>query len=670
MPKLTDPIRIAGITIKNRLWAGPLNINSCDWWGFPTVNALRVYEERARGGFGLVVVEGATFPPQAGNAAALIKAYHPKHANALNRLVEVLHRWGATAIMQLAPVGRQAFPWPSDPVWKPEELIPLAPSATTPAPPGFTPPKEMGPEDIEAVYQQMEGAVAICQRAHFDGVLLHASHGFLLQQFMSPWTNHRTDKYGLQEGKILFCTEMIERVKKAAGPGFIVGVRLAATDGLDDATKMFSPAATPEKQLTIDQVKNYARQMEEAGADYLDITAGVLETVHKFIPPLYSPRGFYLAWAEEIKKNVNIPVISGGKIYDRGLAEKIVEQGRLDAVFLGRMALSDPDSPRKFFANREKDVRKCITCCYCMQRFVEGNEVGCAINPDLHSYRPPPLKKTSQPQKIMVVGGGVAGMEVARLASLAGHRVALYEKNAELGGTVQKVAYTPRLYMRDLSNILTWQKNQLQKLKVDVHLEEEVTADTVERAKPDVLVLAAGSYFDRSNIQGADKTNVLELGEYLSNRESAGEKVAILGSRGAEIAVSLARQGKKVTLLEEGSDAMIHAIPWIVPLTMRSMVLLDFILKEPNLTFQANVRVKEISEKGMIFADSNGQEQNLEVDTVILAANHQPRKGLKAAVEGKVNRVYEVGDCVTPGTIKDAIHAAHVLVRDELEREY
>ncbi len=666
MPKLTDPIQVGRVTVKNRLWAAPINSNHFDWWGIPTPRAVRLYEERARGGFGIVAVEGAHVLPADGNANRMNRLYHTKQMNGLNRIAEVISRWGAVPVLRMMASGRQSRPYMPDPLFDNEELTPLAPSSTTPSLPMWPlTPREMTLDDIEVVYEAFVRGASLAKRAHFAGILVHFSHGFMPQQFLSPWTNHRTDKYGIHEGRSLFCTELLQKIRAAAGPEFVIGVRLAATDGLDSITKTVNPLADPEKPfLTLEMVKNYARQIEEAGADYLDITAGTFEGIHNFIPPLYRPRGTFLGWSEEIKKCVDIPVVGGGKVWDRAMADGAIERGRVDAIYLGRLQLSDPDAPRKFFSGKEDDVRKCICCCYCMQRSREGLEVDCAINPELSSARMAPIGQSRRPRTMLVVGGGVAGMEVARVAALCGHDVSLYEKSDDVGGLVKSVSEMPRLYMRDLGNIVTWQKSQLKKLNVKVNLGQEVTPEILNSANADVVVLATGSYFDVSKASG--NGDVIGLDAFLKKKIQVGERVAIVGFMGAEAAVSLAREGKKVTLLDERPESAVHSPPWMVSLTMRSHLLLDYLRKETNVTLLPSVRIKSVEPGRVVIVTPSGDERVLEVDAVIVAANQRPLNHLKSVVQGKAE-VYEVGDCVSPGTIQAAISSAHMLVRELLE---
>ncbi len=668
MPKLSDPIQVGKRTIKNRLWVGVVNVNWFDWFGFPMQQLVEFYEERARGEFGMVGIAGGEIFTWEFGAQSLPRVYHPKHVIALSRLTDAIHRWGAAAEIQLMAIGRQSRNWIPDPIYTAEQLRPMAPSATTPKFPGaFGELREMTLADIEEVQQDFARAATLAKKAQFDGIVLHFSHGQLVQQFMSPWTNHRTDDYGVQNGG-RFGAEIIQKVRKAVGPDLIIGIRLGATDALDDITKMKNPLADPQKpHLTLDMVKNYAKQFEAAGADYFNVSAGVFEATHVLTNPLYGPHGYFVNWAEEIKKAVTIPVIGGGRINDPALAESLVEQGRLDAVFMARQMLADPDTPKKFFLGLEEDVRRCIGCGYCLLRVFGLLDATCAVNPDVSTNRLAPVKPSKKPRKILVIGGGVAGMEAARLASLMGHNITLYEKTNELGGLTTAVSEMPRLYMKDLNNIVVWLKTQLRKLNVNIELGREVTPEIVDKAKPDIVILATGSYFDGSTIPGSNKPIVLGLDAYLKGEGKAGESVAILGVKGAEVAVSLAREGKKVTLLTEGPAEAIHDLQWLVAVTNRSWMLLDYIKKEPSLTFLPSVKIQEVVDEGIVFANDQGKKETSKVDTVINAISQIPVNELKKTLEGKGYQLFEIGDCAQPGMIRDAIYDANFLIREKLE---
>ncbi len=669
MPKLSDPIKIGKRTIKNRLWVGVVNVNWFDWFGFPMQQLVEFYEERARGEFGMVGIAGGEIFTWDFGAQSVPRVYHPKHVIALSRLTDAIHRWGAAAEIQLMAMGRQNRNWIPDPIYTPEQIRPMAPSATTPKLPGvFGEIREMTLADIQDTLQAFARAAMLAKRAQFDGVVLHFSHGQLIQEFMSPWTNHRTDEYGIQNGG-RFGAEIIQKVREATGPDFIIGVRLGATDALDDITKMKNPLADPQKpHLTVEMVKNFAKQFEAAGADYFNICAGVFEATHVMTNPLYGPHGYFVKWAEEIKKVVNIPVVSGGKISDPAMADTLVQQGKLDAVFMARQMLADPNTPKKYFQGLKDEIKPCISCGYCLYRVFNLLDATCAVNPDVSTNRLPPVAPSKKPRSVLIVGGGVAGMEAARLASLMGHQVTLYEKMGELGGMVRAVSEIPRLSMRDLENIVVWLKNQLKKLNVKIELGKEVTPELIHKAKPDVVILATGSCFDSSALPGLNQSIVQGLDQYLKGKSTVGQSIAILGIKGAELAVSLARDGKKVTLLTEGPTEAIHDVPWLVAATNRSWVLLDYIKKEPNLTFLPSIKVLEVVDEGVVYSDSQGQKATLKAETIINAISQTTTNDLKKALEGKGYQLFEIGDCAKPtGMIREAIYEANFLIREKME---
>jgi 2,4-dienoyl-CoA reductase-like NADH-dependent reductase (Old Yellow Enzyme family)/thioredoxin reductase len=679
MPKLSDPIRIGQVEVKNRLFAGPIVSNWGNVWGGITDTLVEEYELRARGGFGLVTIEATTISPRTNNFPHMLELSSPKHACDYNKIVQVIHRWGAKTVIQLQHGGRQANPSMCDPeLWG--DCTPLAPSKETPPFPGRPPLREITPKEIEEVISNFVRGVSIAESAGFDGVLFHFTHGFLCHAFLSPWTNRRTDEWGIGNGQYRFCTEIIRRSREAVGPGFVLGARIPAEDNLDAVAAMINPAAGETKEcLTVDLMANQiAPQLVEAGLDYLEVTTGVLESCHHQIPHLYQPRGYFVKWAEKIRKNVDVPVVSGGKVCDPLLAAKWVEGDRLDAVFMGRPILADPDSPRKFFGGRREEIRQCIFCDNCTLDLFDQREIKCAVNPDVGPMKFRPMKRATKSKKLLVVGGGVGGMEAARLSALSGHEVTLYEKRNELGGMVKGASSLARFYTRDLANIINWQKNQLSKSSVKAELNREVDFETVKALGPDAVVLATGAYFDSSEIAGGDQPIVIKLDSYLMGEAQVGKRVVVVGGAiGAEPALSLAREGKEVTILEAGPQigemwgasyvSGLASGPWMY--LFRTLHVIDEITKEETAQVFTEVKVREVIATGVRFVDSTGKERTVEADSVIIATNHKPSNTLKEELVGIVPEVYEVGDCIRPGRIKDAIYAAHNVVRDQLNEE-
>lgn len=677
MPKLSDPIKIGKKEVKNRIWAAPMVLNYGDYFGNPTAQSIESYEERAKGGYGLVCIEATTMDTRTSNFAQMLSLTRDKNTAAWNKLAEVIHRWGAVAVVQLQHGGRCSAPWLCD-EWAWGDCAPRAPSAEAPPYLFRPPPKEMSEAEIEEVIGKYVKSITLAKLSGLDGVLLHGTHGFLLHQFLSPWTNRRIDKWGIREGKYLFWTEVIRRAREAVGTNFIIGARIPGEDNLDAIVQMLQPGAKSGSEcLTLDvMAKQVAPQLVEAGLDYLDVTTGVLEAIHHLIPILYQPRGSMVHYAEEIRKCVKVPVVGGGKVCDPLLAERLVEENRLDAVFVGRQLFADPDFPKKYFEGRRDDIRKCLSCDVCTLRLFNQWEVKCASNPDFGPIKYKPIERVKKPKKVLVVGGGVAGMEAARVASQMGHEVVLCEKDEELGGIVKGVAELPRLYTADLGNIVEWQKHQIAKSAIDVRLNTEVTAETVAEIKPDAVILATGARFDGTRIKGHNKPIVTDLNAYLKGETKVGKRVVVIGGAvGAEPAVSLAREGKEVTLLEEGPQlgpvdfvqfqSGIGSAPWMY--LYRTLPILTY-LGEAGAKIFAEVKNIEITDTGVTFLDKDGKAQTVGADTVIIAVGHSPNKTLARALKGKVHELYEVGDCITPARIYEATHSAHHIVRDVLSQ--
>jgi 2,4-dienoyl-CoA reductase-like NADH-dependent reductase (Old Yellow Enzyme family)/thioredoxin reductase len=679
MPKLSDPIQLGQVEVKNRLFAAPIVSNWGDYWGGVTDTVLEGFELRARGGFGLVTVEATTIGSRTNNFAHMLELSTDKHACDFNKIAQVVHRWGAKLVVQLQHGGRQSNPAMCDPeVWG--DCTPLAPSKDTPPCPDRPPLREMTHEEIEQVISDFVRGASLAKTAGFDGVLFHYTHGFLGHQFLSPWLNRRTDQWGIQEGTYLFCTEIIRRSREAVGPSFILGARIPGEDNLDAVSEMVNPAAGPtENTLTIDRTANeIAPQLAEAGLDYFEVTTAVLETCHHQIPPLYYPRGYLIKYAEKVKQKVSIPVVGGGKVCDPLLAARWVEDNRVDAVFMGRPALADPDAARKFFGGRREEIRQCIFCDHCTTDLFNQREIKCAINPDIGPIQFQPMRKPPKPKRVLVVGGGVGGMEASRLASATGHEVTLYEKQTDLGGMVKGASSLRRFYTRDLANIVNWQKYQLSKSSARLELNQEVNVDTAKGVNPDVVILATGAYIDGSHIKGVDQQIVTRLDSYLMGNGQVGDRVVVIGGGiGAEPALSLAREGKQVTILEEGPQlgelvecsyaSGIASGPWMY--LFRTLCVLDEITKEKNASVFTEAKVREITPKGVQFTDNAGKDQMAAADTVIIATDHKPNNALRKALAGVVPEIYEVGDCIKPGRIKDAIYSAHHVVRDQLNEE-
>lgn len=602
--------------------------------GHVTPRMLAYYGAKAAGGWGLVHVEASYIRPDGNMFGRMLGVYDDRQIPGLSELVSAIHDNGAKCTIQLVHGGRcapRAFTGKQ----------PLAPSDETP--PLSERPRGLTVAEIEELVETWVGAALRAKAAGFDGVMIHGAHGFLLSQFVSPYCNRRTDEYG--RDRYLIVKQVVRAVRAAVGHDYPIFYRVSADDFLGD------------EGLTIDETANvYAPLLEELGIDCIDVSGGIQERVYYNIQPLYSPKAAIIHLAERVKEKVNVPVIGVGRINDPKLVDRLLEQGKVDMLAMARQSLADPDLPRKMSEGRYDDVRKCIACDIgCSYRHIVQWVADCAINYEVmreEEYRQK-MDRAVPPKKVVVVGGGPAGMEAARLAALKGHSVTLYEKN-KLGGLVCLVANMPRVYMAELANIVKWQERELAKLQVEVCLGVEATPEMVRASGADVVILAVGSQMLPAGLSANGGPNVIALLDYLQGTADVGQRVVVLGgNEGIEAALSLARREHEVTVLEPGAG---YADASYLGYVGRQL-LLKKMLDEAGVTVITNACPKAITAGG-VAAEVDGQPWVLPADTVLAALGRAADPELQSRWQGAAPQVLPIGDCAEPRTIRNAIHSA------------
>lgn len=661
-PHLCQPIKIGNVELKNRMIANPMIGLLASEDGYVTDHQLELYRQRSKGGFSLVVVEATGIRWESRITARMLLADHPRRQVGLGDLARVIHEDGAKAAIQLAdPGGNADSAWMGVTSWAPSNVTLRT---------WVAPPQEMTEDEIEMTIKRYIEAAVICRRAGYDLIMLHSAHGFLIHQFMTPYLNRRTDRW---QDPALYATEVIKRVKKEVNCP--VYIRISGDDFLGltplERTRAFTTTYTkdPDRSrgtATLEHMLKIVPRLVAAGADAIDVSAGTGASMNDYwlIQPLYKPRGVIVYLAEAIRKVARVPVITAGKLMDPRLCENIIARGRADIVALGRVSYADTNFARKITENRPDDIRMCTACDYCTALMVFGmSSVRCAINYAIgrmpYEYE---LHQVTVPKKVIVVGGGVAGMEAARVAFLRGHNVTLYEKESELGGCISRLASRiPRLNTRDLNNAVKWQVHQLSQLGVKVELGTEVTFELIESVKPDVVIIATGARpYIPPDIPGVDRPNVITLDDYLTKkRTDIGMNVVVVGGdNGAEVACSLARDGKKVTLIEESSR--VAQAPYLVA---RWPLLLDY-MREAGVKLLTETVLNSVTTDGVVITDKEGKEQIIKAKTVLLALERLPDNELYQSLEGKVSQLYQVGDCVAPLHLQNAIHSAYLTARE------
>ncbi|MFC1567095.1 FAD-dependent oxidoreductase [bacterium] len=640
--QIADSIKVGTLELRNRMYAVPMVSVHADEKGNVTQRLIDMYEERGKGGWGMVCVEASSIRYDGRLFSKMLGIYKDEQIGGLGELADVIREGGAKSCIQIMHGGRQANSSFNGGVQ------PMAPSAVSPWPPDGPLPREMTTQECEQMGDYFAQAAGRAKEAGFDSVQLHGAHGFLIQQFMSPYTNQRKDRYG---DKLEFVTEVIKKVRKVVGSDYPISFRVSADEYLgnkgiviDNFTKVFAPA------------------IEKAGVDWIDVSAGTFETLVHWVPSLYFKKAYLVDLAEKVKKVVNVPVSGIGKINDPNLARKLIKEEKVDMVAFGRQSLADPEFAKKLLEGRDKDIRQCIYCDMgCTSRLLNSVGLKCAVNFEFAKDNSEKiLIKADKPQNVMVIGGGVAGMEASRILTLRGHKVSLYEKDAELGGVIKFASAIPGVCTGELMRVVNFLKNELKKLNVKIELRKEVTSQMVAEVNPDVVILATGSFPELPPIQGIDKKNVFTHDSCLRKEAEIGEKVIVLGGNyGAEIALSLAKKGKKVTMVEESEN--IAVTPYIY---LGRMLVLQGYLKEEKVEVLTESKVKEITDKGVFVVDKEGNEKSITGDTVIIALERKPNNDLAHSLASKVSKVYEIGDCVKPSNILNAINQANILSKE------
>jgi 2,4-dienoyl-CoA reductase-like NADH-dependent reductase (Old Yellow Enzyme family)/thioredoxin reductase len=641
--KLLEPIEIRGMRLKNRIGLAPLLNYPRGTDGGANDLTVRWYEQIAQGETGFIMHGPAGITPN------LIPGFA--------KVTEMVHSYGVKIGVQTVGGGPMGGQGPSPAPFPDPQSARLG---LFEYPTGqIMPVRELSVEEIKQIQDNLTVAAANAKAAGFDCVELHCTHGAasIASAFLSPFYNRRTDEYGGNwENRLRFTLETLKKIREAVGEDYPVFIRISADNLLG------------ERGVTIeDTTQIIVPALEKAGVDCFDVSQGSMtHSTQGIILPMYYPRGCFIHLAAAVKQVTKLPVIGVGRIVDMEMAERFLQEGKADIIYMGRQLTADPETPKKYFEGRLEDIRKCIGC---VNRSADGGICGrpCSINYDRQD-EPIPLTPAEKPKKVLVIGGGVGGMEAARIATLRGHKVTLMEKDSELGGMVAALALTK--LTGEFRNIVDYLATQMRKLKVDVRVCKEATVADVEELKPDVVILAAGSSMVIPEIaQG--KPGVMNHIEACRRQREIGKKVVIWGLVAAELAISLAEEGKDVILMGRGGqDTLARDAPWSRRFYLfRRLTDVNVVRETPEAMRMYNpevlyyIDVVDITTEGIRMVDGDGIKRVLPYDTLIISRERVTNDSLLAELQGKAAEVYQIGDCSEVGDIQKAIWSANEVAR-------
>jgi len=638
---LFKPIRLGGVVFRNRIFASPtgLRYTFCDGTLMPT--AAQYYGRKAMGGAAAVAVgECIVDSLYAKTTEYKTGIDNPRSVHGLRLITNEVSSYGAVCVAELSHGGAGANRYPGAPdlIYGPVDYTYMDGKQV----------KEMPEELIERTIQKFAEAALAAKKCGFGMVNVHAGHGWLMHQFLSPKLNTRKDKWGGPdiENRARITVESLKAIRKAVGPKFPIEVRMSALECYDGG-------------YDLDEGIAFAKQIAEY-CDLIHVSVGSHEMESAFPvthPSIFLDEGCNVKYAAEIKKHVKTNVATIGALCDPEQLEEIIASGKADVVEMARALICDPDLPIKAQTGREDEIVKCMRCLTCFSDLVTQGHFSCAINPEIGreaESRIPVIP--AQKKKILVVGGGIGGMEAAITAAKAGHSVTVCEKSSELGGALKCERNVPFKFRLDA--YIEQQKRKLEKLGIEVKLNTEITADNAAQYGADVIISAMGAVPVKPPIPGIDRENVFSAEEVYTKPELAGENVLILGAGlvGVELAIYLSMLGRKVTIVEM-MDAINDGG------NFQHMKGVKVQLAKYKVDVRLSTKAAEITENGVVCVGKDG-EYTLPADTVVYAVGQRALQDESMALYNCANEFYQLGDCLVPSNIKNAVTTAYVTARN------
>jgi 2,4-dienoyl-CoA reductase-like NADH-dependent reductase (Old Yellow Enzyme family)/thioredoxin reductase len=600
--------------------------------GFVSDRQIAYYVERARGGVGYITVEHTGIHEHGKASPKMLLISTDEHAAKIENLVEAVHAAGGKIVVQINHAGRQTFSKVTG--------APIVGPSAVPVLPVMETPHELTVGEIEDLVDVYTQAADRVKKAGADGVELHMAHGYLICSFLSRFSNKREDQYGGDiTGRARFALAVLRSVRQNVGPDFPIICRLSGDEYVEEG-------------LNVKDTRQIARLLEKEGADALHISACNAASGYLNHPPYYVEEGVFVHLAAAVKSEVDIPVITVGRIRNPVMADQIIQDQKADLVSMGRALLADPHLPEKAKQGRFDEIIPCISCNKCIQT-LRVDSVRCSVNPETGNETQLRYSKADRFKKVWVVGAGPGGLKAAEIAALRGHQVKIFERKNKLGGRVNLGANPPKKEV--LNEFIDYLVKRVKALGIPVEMGQEFTSSMLDPDKPDVVIVATGASPQFPDWKGVKECGALSVDDVLSNGSDIGDKVLVVGGggTGAEIADLLSELGKKVTLVEMLEDIASDLVNHLQHYLKQR-------LNEKGVTIHTSAQVKELGQGYVMIEDASGVRKLDDFDTIVLAlGSERPNDTIYKRLEGKVSELYVIGDARQPREIIDAVYEGH-----------
>ncbi len=651
-PALFEPFKIGKVEIKNKVVMSPLL--SIGWFDENSVisdKMIDYYEERAKGGVGAVFTCGNVPHAHLEDCAFTISPFQApeRFISQVRKLADRLHKYDTKLFVQVwFGLGRVAF----------SEFMADQPVAPTEGPNRWKPEVTCRAMTRAEIYHLIDSVVygaKLIYEAGADGVDINGAYGgYMGDQFTTKAFNKRTDEFGGDmDGQLRVLTEIVKKIKEETAEDFPVTCRL----GTKHYMKAERQAAVPGEEYTeagrdVEESIAMAKKLEEAGYDGFLMGNGAYDSFHWLYPPMYHKEGIWLDDFAPLTPEVKVPIIGPGKILQPEMANDAIATGKVDAIAIGRALLADPHWVNKAKEGKPEDIRPCIGCnAGCVGRIFAGQSMLCAVNADLFQEANQELVPAEIVKKVAVIGGGIAGMEAARIAAKRGHKVTIYEKDGQLGGTT--IAASIPDYKDASRRLLKWFEKEIAESGVNVELNKELSVEDVKNLDADVIVVSTGAKAKIPPITGIDKANVVTAIDVLLGNVDVGQDVVIVGGGqvGCEVGYDLLREGKNVAVVEFLGGLIAGGSE---PVSAANVLMLEDLLNFHKADVRLSTKVVEIKDESIV-VEKDGVQDEIKADTVVLAVGYKANDDLYHALKESVKEIYLLGDAKQPSNIMHAV---------------